>query len=150
MNNQQDSNEITYEVIKLKAHHAWYEKRIAGDPSLDFYDGYDIGFNAGLKYQSNIINESIKEQDLCNYCGKTIREQAKGCNEIPCYRHPRWHIRHWKIQFHPIQNLKRRYWDKCCVCGKRGFKSSAIGDWNGTKIWHQECDITSKQPSIKH
>lgn len=56
------------------------------------------------------------------------------------YQHPKWHIHHWNIQFHPFQNLKRRYWDKCCKCGKRGFRSSAIGDWNGERIWHQECD----------
>lgn len=58
----------------------------------------------------------------------------------PWYKHPRWHIRHWKIQFHPFKNLKRRYWDKCCICGKRGFKGAAMGDWDGTKLWHQECD----------
>jgi len=60
------------------------------------------------------------------------------------YQHPRWHIHHWSIQFHPLQSIKRRYWDKCCKCGKRGFKSSAIGDWNGTRLWHQECDDTMK------
>lgn len=62
----------------------------------------------------------------------------------PWYRHPRWHIHHWSIQFHPLQNLKRRYWDKCCVCGKRGFKGAAIGSWSGDKIWHEECDKTAK------
>lgn len=62
------------------------------------------------------------------------------------YQHPRWHIKHWSIQFHPLQNIKRRYWDKCCKCGKRGFKSAAIGDWYGTKLWHQECDDTIKCP----
>lgn len=60
------------------------------------------------------------------------------------YQHPRWHIHHWSIQFHPWQQLKRRYWDKCCVCGKRGFKGSAMGDWDGTKLWHQECDNSCK------
>lgn len=64
----------------------------------------------------------------------------------PWYKHPRWHIHHWQIQFHPWQNFKRRYWDKCCVCGKRGFKSSAMSDWNGTKRWHQECDSTLNKP----
>jgi hypothetical protein len=66
----------------------------------------------------------------------------------PWYKHPRWHIHHWKIQFHPLQQLKRRYWDKCSVCGKRGFKESAIGDWNGTKRWHQACDRNSKVAPI--
>lgn len=58
----------------------------------------------------------------------------------PWYQHPRWHIHHWRIQFHPWQNLVRRYWLKCSVCGKRGFKSSPMADWGGTKHWHQHCD----------
>jgi len=62
------------------------------------------------------------------------------------YQHPKWHIHHWSIQFPPFQHIKRRYWDKCCICNKRGFKHSAIGDWYGTKIWHQECDTSAKSP----
>lgn len=58
----------------------------------------------------------------------------------PWYKHPRWHIHHWRIQFPLLQQLKRRYWDKCSVCGKRGFKGAAIGDWSGKNIWHEECD----------
>lgn len=64
----------------------------------------------------------------------------------PWYKHPRWHIHHWKIQFHPLQKLKRRYWDKCCICGKRGFKTSPIGNWDGDKIWHPECGTSRTQP----
>lgn len=65
----------------------------------------------------------------------------------PWYKHPRWHIHHWKIVFHPWQKFKRRYWDKCCVCGKRGFKGAAIGDWYGNKIWHSECDTSRVVPT---
>lgn len=67
----------------------------------------------------------------------------------PWYKHPRWHIHHWKIQFHPWQNFKRRHFDKCCICGKRGFKSSPISDWNGTRLWHQECDRNTAKPPAK-
>lgn len=68
--------------------------------------------------------------------------------ERPWYKHPRWHIHHWSIQIHPLQNIKRRFWDKCCVCGKRGFKGVAFSDWHGTKRWHQHCDTTiKKQPT---
>jgi len=66
----------------------------------------------------------------------------------PWYKHPRWHIHHWSIQFHPFQKLKRRYWDKCCVCGKRGFKGSAYSDWDGTKIWHDHCKHVLQKPPI--
>lgn len=64
----------------------------------------------------------------------------------PWYRHPRWHIRHWRIQFRPWQAFYRRYFEKCSVCGKKGFKGSAIGDWDGTKVWHDHCDGSRKQP----
>jgi len=67
----------------------------------------------------------------------------------PWYQHPKWHIHHWKIQFHPFERLKRRYWTKCCVCGKRGFKGSAYGDWSGTKIWHPECNSVIQEPAPK-
>jgi hypothetical protein len=63
------------------------------------------------------------------------------------YQHPRWHIHHWKLQFHPYRELKRRYWDKCSVCGKRGFKGSgsAHTNWSGTEIWHAECDKNNRR-----
>lgn len=65
----------------------------------------------------------------------------------PWYRHPRWHIHHWRLQVHPWQWLKRGLFDRCCMCGKRfKFGSTAMSDWNGTKIWHDSCDDTLKQP----
>lgn len=56
------------------------------------------------------------------------------------YQHPRWHIHHWRIQFTPLQRLKRRYFDKCSICGKRGFKGSVYSDWEGTKKWCEDCE----------
>ena len=44
-----------------------------------------------------------QEQEVCNHCGKTLREQMKGCGEITCYR-----------QFlHKQETLEERetYWD---------------------------------------
>ena len=76
--------------------------------------------------------------------GDIIRKSEKW------YQHPRWHIHHWRIQINFLQEFKRRWWDKCCVCGKRGFKSSAMSDWDGTKRWHQECDTSTKSPIIIH
>jgi hypothetical protein len=60
----------------------------------------------------------------------------------PWYKHPRWHIHHWKIQLHPWQRLRRRFWDTCCKRGKRGFKpehGGACGNWSGSEIWHSSC-----------
>lgn len=59
----------------------------------------------------------------------------------PWYKHPRWHIHHWSIQIHPLQQFKRRWIDKCSKCGKRGFKGSPYSDWGGTKIWCEKCNV---------
>jgi hypothetical protein len=87
--------------------------------------------------------EGWKREEALNYYAETIYSYILRKNR-KWWQHPKWHVHHWSIQFHPLQNLKRRYWDKCCKCGKRGFKNSAMSDWNGTKFWHQECDDTAK------
>lgn len=58
------------------------------------------------------------------------------------WQHPRCHVHHWRIQIHPWQQLRRRYWERCCKCGKRGFPKGvgAMGDWSGTRVWHDTCD----------
>ncbi len=101
------------------------------------------------KFRIGTNSEWKRDDSLGHYAsiiyGWILRKNRKW------YQHPKWHINHWEIQFHPFQNIKRRYWDKCSVCGKRGFKSSAMSDWYGTKRWHQECDTTSKQiPNAKN
>ena len=61
-------------------------------------------------------------------------------NARPWYRHPRWHVWHWRIQVHPWQKLRRRLFDRCASCGKPfGWNESPIGTWSGDKIWHSEC-----------
>ena len=66
--------------------------------------------------------------------------------ETPWYRHARWHIHHWSIQIHPLQQLKRYLFDRCAIC-RKGFKwnESVCGSWSGDKIWHMGCD-NKKQP----
>lgn len=91
---------------------------------------FQIGCNQGYTAEKRL--QMIRECASI-VCSDIMRKNRKW------YQHPRWHIWHWKIQFHPFQDLKRRYWDKCDGCGKRGFKSSAIGNWSGDKIWHEEC-----------
>ena len=39
---------------------------------------------SNFKYKENHLLQG--EQDPCNFCGKTLREQMKGCGEITCYR----------------------------------------------------------------
>lgn len=71
--------------------------------------------------------------------------------ERPWYKAPRWHFWHWRVQVHPLQSLKRRFFDKCIVCGKRGFPRgvSACGNWDGTAIWHSTCDQANLKPGAR-
>jgi hypothetical protein len=61
--------------------------------------------------------------------------------ERPWYRHPRWHIHHWRLQVHPWQRLRRWMFERCSKCGK-GYPwgYAPIGNWSGTESWHHECD----------
>lgn len=38
----------------------------------------------------------------------------------PWYRHPRWHVWHWRFQFHHWQTFRRWAFDRCAGCGN-GF-----------------------------
>lgn len=61
----------------------------------------------------------------------------------PWWKHPRWHIRHWKIQVIFLQKLHRWLFARCCKCGKRFSKwgdTNVIGNWGGDRIWHGACD----------
>ena len=68
----------------------------------------------------------------------------------PSWKHPRWHIHHWKIQNHFIQTLKRFLWGRCAGCGGRftwGYSpTSNAWDSDGPQwfrsekgIYHHQC-----------
>lgn len=68
----------------------------------------------------------------------------------PWYRHARWHVWHWRIQIHSVQQFKRWAFSRCCRCGK-GFKygESPCAGWDseGPKwfrsersVYHSGCD----------
>ena len=56
----------------------------------------------------------------------------------------RWHFWHWRIQIHPLQQLIRWLFERCCFC-KKGYywNESIAGNWGGTKSWHMGCDKTA-------
>jgi hypothetical protein len=139
--------------------------------------GNGFNWNAASKFVQRNLGEIIRfaENPMDSLVESIIRRHAVNCGEAydpstrkarirefasiiyawilradrPWWKAPRWHIHHWRIQFHPWQNLKRRLWDKCCVCGKRGFPAgvSACGNWDGDKIWHSTCDSKIPRPA---
>lgn len=58
----------------------------------------------------------------------------------PWYRHPRWHIRHWKLQIRFFQRIHRAWFERCSKCGKGySWNYSPMGNWGGKNTWHQDC-----------
>lgn len=57
----------------------------------------------------------------------------------PWYKHPRWHVWHWKLQVHPLQQLRRVLFDRCAKC-KKGFKWGYYPtSTGGDDLYHSEC-----------
>jgi hypothetical protein len=68
----------------------------------------------------------------------------------PWWRHPRWHVHHWRIQVPIVGTLKRWLFSRCASCGKRfPWNYAPIStSWHGTgprwfrrepHVYHQEC-----------
>lgn len=65
----------------------------------------------------------------------------------PWWKHPRWHLWHWRIQCHPLQLLKRCLFDRCAICGGRfKYGETVCGNWEGNAIWHPRCDRVIQVP----
>lgn len=68
----------------------------------------------------------------------------------PWWRAPRWHVHHWRLQFHPAQAFKRWAFSRCGTCGGRfswGY-CPTTHSWHGTgpqwfkgerDVHHSEC-----------
>jgi hypothetical protein len=68
----------------------------------------------------------------------------------PWYRHPRWHVHHWRVQVHPVEAFKRWAFSRCARCGKRfpwGYAPTSYG-WGGhgpqwfkgePGVYHHDC-----------
>lgn len=50
----------------------------------------------------------------------------------PWWKHPRWHVHHWKINFALPRNIRRALFTKCETCGKRlGWNYTPTDNGNG-------------------
>lgn len=75
----------------------------------------------------------------------------------PWWKHPRWHIWHWQIQWHFGQRLARFLFSRCAQCGKRfSWGYTPVGSWNGTGprrfrgergAYHHECHASAPTPA---
>lgn len=81
----------------------------------------------------------VRDEETCADWFMTIFRCWQRHNR-PWYRHPRWHVWHWRLQIHPLQKLMRRLFTRCAECGKSfGWNESPVGTWSGDKVWHSAC-----------
>ncbi len=79
-------------------------------------------------------NYETKREDKINefayiIYGWVLREDR------PWWKHPKYHIHHWKIQIHFYDSLRRRLFTRCTFCGKPFINESPFSNqWNTPKI----------------
>lgn len=71
----------------------------------------------------------VKDAETCGYFFLTVYRCYLRFHR-PWWQHPRWHVRHWKLQVHPWQTFRRWAFTRCAGCGK-GFA------WGESPISHQ-------------
>jgi len=144
--NDQNRLEIIYDIYRSAKWNLYGERLKAKDYqeildlALNTWDNIKVHGPAGQEeYNRMILN-----------MGRLIMRQRR-----PWWRHPRWHIHHWRIQIHFTQRLKRWLFSRCAACGGRfswGY-CPVSNRWNGTGpmwfkseegIFHHECHYKMK------
>lgn len=65
----------------------------------------------------------------------------------PWWRHPRWHVHHWQINFDVARNLRRMF-ERCGTCRKPlGFGYCPTSNGNG--LHHSECPYGGAFPATQ-
>ena len=71
--------------------------------------------------------EPKQEQEVCNHCGKTLREQMKGCGEITCYRQ-------FLSKQETLEEAAKKFWDKLSF--DDAFEAGA--KWQQERMYSEE------------
>lgn len=133
----------SWRAIKAMNKSGWQYGKILSAKELD--EIYKLATNPVDNFQSN-YNSIKKYKDFERFFYLVWRAFRRF--HRPWYKHPRWHIHHWKITFPIFRNFYRRYFQKCSICGKAGFgNSAAYGNWEGTKVWCEKCNADSIKAS---
>ena len=115
---------------------------------------YKLSANPIDNFRHTIAN--IKnEEDCASFFLSIYRCYLR--HHRPWYKHPRWHVWHWRIQVHPTQNFKRWAFSRCAECGGRftwGY-SPVSSQWYGSGpkwfkgesgVYHHDCSGTKVKP----
>lgn len=97
-----------------------------------------------------MVKNEIKDAETFWRFYRSVLRNYRRFNR-PWYRHPRWHVHHWRIQFHPWQKFRRWAFSRCAGCGKGftwGYCPTSHG-WGSSKppkffcsevgVYHSEC-----------
>jgi hypothetical protein len=102
-------------------------------------------------YHSNFEEDRRDERESCAFglfSGIAIQILR---DRRPWWRHPKFHVHHWRVQVPFLQALKRRLSSRCAACGKRfpwGYAPVAASWSNPGPRWfrgepgvyHHECE----------
>ena len=92
-------------------------------------------------YHSNFAEDRERDREdrflrVAAHVGRWLLHDLR-----PWYRHPRWHVRHWKVVVHPWNDLKRWLFARCVHCRKRfGWNEESIGVGRDGRV-HMGCDL---------
>lgn len=88
--------------------------------------------------------EAVKDRGTCAHLFELVWYDYLRFNR-PWYRHPRWHVWHWRLQVHAVQRFKRWAFSRCATCGKRftwGYSPTTHSWDNGGARWFRgETDV---------
>lgn len=90
------------------------------------------GWHTNFKEDRKDLREEEFWGRICNIARWLLTERR------PWWRHPKWHIWHWRIQVHMLQEFKRWAFSRCETC-RKGFRwgeSPVSNSWDGTgPLW---------------
>lgn len=121
--------------------------------SLCFLSGYHSNWYRGVDPNSEEEDRHWREEQaksffiaIMRYC---LRERRFW------FQHPKWHVHHWRFQFHLAQTFKRWAFSRCSKCDGRftwGY-SPTTNSWRGRgprwfksehDVFHGDCDSPNK------
>jgi hypothetical protein len=92
-------------------------------------------------------------QDSGEVCRHYRRVETPTGHKTVWMRGWRWHVHHWRIQVHPLQNLRRALLTRCAWCHGRSTKSDRVNishQWDGPRgnwwrgepgLFHSDCSM---------
>lgn len=93
----------------------WVQRHIA--EILHFAENNIDSLGDGFKYYVLYPKDYTREERI-QQCAGCVYAWILNC-ERPWYRHPRWHIWHWHVQFPWLRDFKRWAFSRCAGCGRR-------------------------------